>query len=169
MATIGLKSMENPLEFGIVITRDDGHIDRFLEKPGWGQVFSDTINTGIYVMEPEIFDFVPADRSVDWSAEVFPALLDAGKPIYGAVCEGYWEDVGTLEAYRSAHDDVLDRKVELEIDGFRLAEGHPDAELRGPCVVGAYSRVDASAKIRSYTVIGRNVRVGSGAELERAV
>ncbi len=178
LATIGLKSMENPLEFGIVITREDGHIDRFLEKPGWGQVFSDTINTGIYVMEPEIFDFVPADRSVDWSGEVFPALLEAGKPIYGSVCEGYWEDVGTLEAYRSAHEDVLDGKVELEIDGFRLAEGvvlgegsevHPDAELRGPCVVGAYSRVDAGARIRSYTVLGRNVRVGADAELERAV
>jgi len=178
LATIGLKSVENPLEFGIVITRDDGHVDRFLEKPGWGQVFSDTINTGIYVMEPGIFDFVPADRSVDWSAEVFPALLEAGRPIYGSICEGYWEDVGTLDAYRSAHEDVLDGKVELAIDGFRLAEGvvmgegsevHPDAEVRGPCIVGAYSRVDAGAKIRSYTVLGRNVRVGPDAELERAV
>jgi len=178
LATIGLKSMENPLEFGIVITGEDGRIERFLEKPGWGQVFSDTINTGIYVMEPEIFDFVPADRSVDWSAEVFPALLEAGKPVFGAVSEGYWEDVGTLEAYRSAHEDVLDGKVELEIDGFRLAEGvvlgegaevHPDAELRGPCIIGDYTRIDAGAKIRSYTVLGRNVRVGQDAELERAV
>ena len=178
LATIGLKSMENPLEFGIVITREDGHIDRFLEKPGWGQVFSDTVNTGIYVMEPEIFDFVPADRSVDWSAEVFPALLEAGKPIYGAVCEGYWEDVGTLDAYRSAHEDLLEGKVELDIDGFRLADGivlgegaevHPDAEVRGPSVIGAYTRVDAGARIRSYTVLGRNVRIGRDAELERAV
>jgi mannose-1-phosphate guanylyltransferase/phosphomannomutase len=178
LATIGLKAMENPLEFGIVITREDGHIDRFLEKPGWGQVFSDTINTGIYVMEPEIFEFVPADRSVDWSGEVFPNLLDAGKPIYGAVSEGYWEDVGTLDAYRSAHEDVLDGKVELEIDGFRLAEGvvmgegaevHPDAVLHGPCVVGAYSRIDAGAQIKAYTVLGRNVRVGPDAQLERAV
>ncbi len=178
LATIGLKSMENPLEFGIVITREDGHIERFLEKPGWGQVFSDTINTGIYVMEPGIFDAVPAGRSVDWSGEVFPALLESGRPIYGAVCPGYWEDVGTLEAYRSAHEDVLDGKVDLEIEGFRLAEGvvlgegaevHPEAELRGPCVVGAYSRVDAGARIRSYTVLGRNVRVGQDAQLERAV
>ena len=178
LATIGLKSVENPLEFGIVITRDDGHIERFLEKPGWGQVFSDTINTGIYVMEPEIFDAVPAGRSVDWSGEVFPTLLEAGSPIYGAICQGYWEDVGTLDAYRSAHEDVLDGKVDVEIEGFRLAEGvvlgegaevHPDAELRGPCVIGAYSRVDAGARIRSYTVLGRNVRVGQEAELERSV
>ena len=59
LATIALKAVENPLEFGIVITRDDGSIERFLEKPTWGQVFSDTINTGIYVLEPEIFDFIP--------------------------------------------------------------------------------------------------------------
>ena len=73
--------MENPLEFGIVITDDDGSIERFLEKPTWGQVFSDTINTGIYVLEPEIFDYIEAGRSVDFSEEVFPALLDDGKPL----------------------------------------------------------------------------------------
>ena len=76
--------VDNPLEFGIVITRDDGSIERFLEKPTWGQVFSDTINTGIYVLEPEIFDFIPEGRSVDFSSEVFPALLAAGRPMYGA-------------------------------------------------------------------------------------
>src|SRR5579862_976984 len=64
LATIALSAVENPLEFGIVITREDGTIERFLEKPGWGQVFSDTINTGIYVLEPEIFDYIPDGRSV---------------------------------------------------------------------------------------------------------
>src|SRR3954447_8187729 len=77
MATIGLVAVENPLEFGIVITREDGSIERFLEKPTWGQVFSDTINTGIFVLEPEVFDFIPEGRPVDFSSEVFPALLDA--------------------------------------------------------------------------------------------
>src|SRR3954449_12919211 len=84
LATIGLVAVENPLEFGIVITREDGSIERFLEKPGWGQVFSDTINNGIFVLEPQIFDHIPAGRSVDFSGEVFPALLEEGKPIYGA-------------------------------------------------------------------------------------
>src|SRR5688572_6556715 len=99
LATIGLVRVENPLEFGIVITRDDGTIERFLEKPSWGQVFSDTINTGIFVLEPEIFDHIPPGRPVDFSGEVFPALLEAKAPIFGSVGEGYWEDVGTLEAY----------------------------------------------------------------------
>src|SRR5207247_2569163 len=72
LATIGLVAVENPLEFGIVITRDDGSIERFLEKPTWGQVFSDTINAGIFVFEPEIFDYIPAGEAVDFSGEVFP-------------------------------------------------------------------------------------------------
>src|SRR5688572_826602 len=117
LATIGLKAMENPLEFGIVITGEDGRIERFLEKPTWGQVFSDTINTGIYVLEPEIFDHIEADTAVDFSSEVFPELLAEGLPLFGAVTEGYWEDVGTLEAYVSAHKDVLDGKVQVEMPG----------------------------------------------------
>src|SRR4029077_2828364 len=88
LATIGLKAMENPLEFGIVITREDGSIERFLEKPTWGQVFSDTINTGIYVLDPEIFASIEPDRPVDFSGEVFPALLEAGKPLFGYVAGG---------------------------------------------------------------------------------
>src|ERR1700735_2210896 len=84
-ATIALKAVDNPLEFGIVITRDDGSIERFLEKPTWGQVFSDTINTGIYVLEPDIFDFIPEGRAVDFSEEVFPGVLEAEKPLFGYV------------------------------------------------------------------------------------
>src|SRR5262249_44351415 len=88
VATIGLTPVENPLDFGIVITREDGTIDRFLEKPTWGQVFSDTINTGIYVLEPDIFSFIPGGRAVDFSSEVFPQLLAEGLPLYGAIAEG---------------------------------------------------------------------------------
>jgi mannose-1-phosphate guanylyltransferase/phosphomannomutase len=178
LATIGLKAMENPLDFGIVITHEDGAVERFLEKPTWGQVFSDTINTGIYVLEPEIFDYIPADRPVDFSGEVFPALLEAAKPLYGHVSEGYWEDVGTLEAYVSAHHDVLDNKVDIDVPGFRLAEGvwlgegaevDPGARVDGPVVIGAYCRVEAGAHLSEYTVLGSNVRVGADAYLERAV
>src|SRR6516162_8223844 len=88
LATIGLVAVDNPLEFGIVITREDGSIERFLEKPTWGQVFSDTINTGIFVLEPEIFDYIPAGNAVDFSSEVFPKLLANNVPLFGAVAEG---------------------------------------------------------------------------------
>ncbi|HZN16526.1 MAG TPA: mannose-1-phosphate guanyltransferase [Acidimicrobiales bacterium] len=178
LATITLKAMENPLEFGIVITREDGSIERFLEKPTWGQVFSDTINTGIYMFEPEIFDYIPEGRSVDFSEDVFPALLAAQKPIFGATTEGYWEDVGTLEAYVKAHHDVLDGRVAIDVPGFRMrdnvwvgegAEIDPAARVDGPCVIGDYSRVEAGAHLAEYTVLGANVRVGADAFIERAV
>src|SRR6478609_9363143 len=120
LATIGLVAVDNPLEFGIVITHEDGSIERFLEKPTWGQVFSDTINTGIFVLEPKIFDYIAPDRPVDFSSEVFPRLLEEGQPLYGAVAEGYWEDVGTLEAYLAAHKDMLDGKVAVNLSGFEL-------------------------------------------------
>jgi mannose-1-phosphate guanylyltransferase/phosphomannomutase len=178
VATLALKAMDNPLDFGIVITREDGSVERFLEKPTWGQVFSDTVNTGIYVLEPEVFDLIPAGRPVDFSGEVFPALLEDGKPLYGYVAEGYWEDVGTLDAYLKAHQDVLDGKVDIDIPGFRLGEGvwigegaeiDPAARIDGPVVVGDYCRVEAGAHLREYTVLGTNVRVGRDAFLQRAV
>ncbi len=146
LATIGLVAVDDPLEFGIVITKEDGSIERFLEKPTWGQVFSDTINTGIFVLEPEIFDYIAPDRPVDFSGEVFPQLLEEGEPMVGAVAEGYWEDVGTLEAYVRAHHDVLDGTVKLDVPGFELRDGvwlgegaevHPDAEIVGTAVIGA--------------------------------
>ena len=178
MATIGLIAVDNPLEFGIVITRDDGSIERFLEKPSWGQVFSDTINTGIFVLEPEIFDYIDADRPVDFSGEVFPAVLADDKPIFGAVAQGYWEDVGTLESYVSAHKDVMDGRVHVDVPGFEMNQGiwlgegadvHPDATIDGFAVIGENCRIEASARIGDYTVLGGNVRVRGGADIERSV
>ena len=178
LATIGLTAVENPLEFGIVITREDGSVERLLEKPGWGQVFSDNVNNGIYVLEPEVFDAIPEGQSVDFSSEVFPRLLDEGKPIFGHVSEGYWEDVGTLDAYVRAHKDVLDGKVDVEIPGFRMhrgvwlgegAEVDPDARIDGPAVIGGNTRVEAGARLGDYTVLGSNVMVRSDADLQRTV
>ena len=178
LATIGLKSMDNPLEFGIVITREDGSIERFLEKPTWGQVFSDTINTGIYVLQPEIFDYIQPDKPVDFSSDVFPRLLDDGLPVFGYVADGYWEDVGTLDAYIKVHQDVLDAQVALEIPGFRMGEGvwlgegseiDPAAVVDGPAIIGDYCRVESGARLAEYTVLGSNVRVGADSFIERSV
>jgi len=178
LVTVCLKQVPNPLEFGITIVADDGRVERFLEKPTWGQVFSDTVNTGIYVMEPDIFDHVARGEVVDWSGDVFPALLKEGAPIYGYVADGYWEDVGTHESYIRAQADVLSGLVDVEIDGFEVAPGiwvaegadvDPDAELKGPLYVGDYAKVEGGAELREYTVLGSNVVVKSGAFLHRAV
>ena len=178
LATIGLVRVDNPLEFGIVITRDDGSIERFLEKPSWGQVFSDTINSGIFVLEPEIFDHIEPGRSVDFSSEVFPKLLAEKARLFGCVSEGYWEDVGTLEAYLRAHKDILDGRVKLDVPGFEVGDGvhigegaeiHPEARVVGPAVIGENCRIEAGVRLGPYTVLGTNVRVRANTDLERVV
>lgn len=178
LVTVCLTRVPNPLEFGITIVDEEGKVERFLEKPTWGQVFSDTVNTGIYVMEPEVFDYVEADVPVDWSGDVFPQLMKEGKPVYGFIAEGYWEDVGTHESYVKAQADVLEGKVDVELDGFEISPGvwvaegaevHPDAVLRGPLYIGDYAKVEAGAEIREHTVVGSNVVVKSGAFLHKAV
>jgi mannose-1-phosphate guanylyltransferase/phosphomannomutase len=178
LATLALKAVDNPLEFGIVITREDGSIERFLEKPTWGQVFSDTINTGIYVLEPEIFDFIADDQPVDFSGDSFPEALEAGKELYGYVADGYWEDVGTLEAYVKSHQDILDERVRVDVNGFQLrpgvwlgkgAEIDPSVELVGPALIGDNCIVGSGARLGEYCTLGRNVRIGDNAALQRSV
>jgi mannose-1-phosphate guanylyltransferase/phosphomannomutase len=178
LATIALCSVDNPLEFGIVITREDGTIERFLEKPGWGQVFSDTINTGIYVLEPEIFERIPAGRSVDFSGEVFPAVLEAGDPLYGYVAAGYWEDVGTTAAYLKAHEDILDGKVEVDVAGFELRPGifigkdssiDPSVRIDSPAFVGENCTIDENVAVGAYSTVGANTQLAARVETQRSV
>jgi mannose-1-phosphate guanylyltransferase/phosphomannomutase len=178
LVTVGLTRVPDPLEFGIVIADEDGRIQRFLEKPTWGQVFSDTVNTGVYIMEPEVLAEVSAKESVDWSHDVFPKLLARGAPIFGYISDKYWEDVGTLESYLKAQADVLSRKVEVDIAGFEVSPGmwiaegadvDPDAVLKGPLVIGDYAKIEAGATVREYSVIGANVVVKEGAFIHRAV
>ena len=154
--TIGLKSVENPLEFGIVVTDDDGRVERFLEKPSWGQVFSDTINTGVYVLEPEVLQHVPTDRPYDFSKELFPLLLEMGRPLYGLVMDGYWQDIGNLDQYRQANFDALDEQVALGIPGIRLrgnvwlGEGVELDDLdqvEGPALISNYCRIAPDAQV----------------------
>jgi mannose-1-phosphate guanylyltransferase/phosphomannomutase len=123
LVTVCLARVPDPVEFGMVVTGEDGRVERFLEKPSWGQVFSDTVNTGIYVMEPEVFDAVAPGVPVDWAMDVFPALIAAGAPVYGHVAASYWEDVGTHASYLKAHADVLLGRVDVQLPGFEVAPG----------------------------------------------
>lgn len=178
MATIALKSVENPLEFGVVIADDAGRIEKFLEKPTWGQVFSDTVNTGIYVLEPEVFDYIPTDTEFDFSKEVFPRLLKDGQPIYGYAMDGYWCDIGNYEQYVQAHQDILDGKARISPPGVLMrdniwvgdgADVDLEVEMIGPVVIGQNAKVERGADIREYSVIGNNVIVKSGAHTHRSI
>jgi mannose-1-phosphate guanylyltransferase/phosphomannomutase len=161
-----------------VITGEDGRIERFLEKPSWGEVFSDTINTGIYALEPEVLAHIPADRSFDFSKELFPALLSAGAPLYGWVAGGYWQDIGNIVQYQEANRDALDGRVELEIAGVRLRDNVYVGEgslaenieqIQGPAVIGNYCAIDETASIGRYTVLGNNVIVKDFCETEHCI
>ena len=176
--TIALKSVDNPLEFGIVVTDEDGRVERFLEKPSWGQVFSDTINTGIYVLEPEVLRHVPADRPFDFSKELFPLLLEMGRPLYGYVCDGYWQDIGNLEQFRQANFDALDGRVSLGIPGIRLrgnvwiGEGVEIDDLEGvegPAFIGNYCSISPSASVGAYSVLSAGVTLREHARTVRSV
>ena len=179
LVTVGLTRVPDPLEFGIVIADEDGRIQRFLEKPTWGQVFSDTVNTGVYIMEPEVLAEVSAKESVDWSHDVFPKLLQRGAPIFGYVSDSYWEDVGTLESYLKAQADVLStqgRGRHRRVRGLARRVGRR-GRRRGPgrgadraARASATTRRSRRARtMREYSVIGANVVVKEGAFIHRAV
>jgi len=195
MATLTLYHVPNPLEYGVVITGEDGRIRQFLEKPSWGEVISDTVNTGIYVLEPAVLDYFAADVPFDFSKDLFPILMDKGDPLYGYIASGYWCDVGNLQEYMRATRDLLSGQVHLEPLGERRAPGvwsdgeveiAPDAQLYGPIFLGHGVRVQSKAIVRGPTVIRdyclvderayvdhsivwRNTYIGEGAELRGAI
>ena len=177
-ATLILTRVPNPVEFGVVITDKSGRIDRFLEKPSLSEVFSDTVNTGTYILEPEILEYLPENEEADFSKDLFPLLLEKGEPMYGYVAEGYWCDVGHLEAYREAQYDGLDKKVKLDFPYQEQSAGiwigsntyiHPSVSIEAPALIGDNCRIGARVKIEAGTVIGDNVTIGSDANLKRPI
>lgn len=156
-ATLVLTRVSNPMEFGVVITEDSGRILSFLEKPSSSEIFSDTINTGIYILEPEILESLPHHGAADFSNDLFPRLLAQGVPMYGYVAEGYWCDIGSLDAYRTAQYDALRGKVKVD---FAYPQQAPEVWA------GANTVVDAQARIHPPVLIGENCRIGPRAVLD---
>jgi mannose-1-phosphate guanylyltransferase/phosphomannomutase len=160
--TITLTSVEDPLQFGVVITDKDGKILRFLEKPGWGEVFSDTINTGIYVIEPEILDYIPDNIPFDFSKDLFPKLMKEGITLYGYNAKGYWRDVGNPESYREVNKDILKEKVKIDFEGEKLV--YPSGVL--------YTKtkdLPASLEVVGRVVLDENVKLEENIILENVV
>lgn len=174
-ASIVLARVENPLAFGVVITHEDGRILRFLEKPSWGEVFSDTINTGIYVLEPEVLDRIPADQDYDFSKQLYPEMLGAKSPLYGYIAESrYWKDIGNLTEYRQAHYDAIWARGRLAQPGEgEWTEGNwigkdtfidPSAVLEEGVILGEHCWIGPNVRI-SNSVLGASCRVGEGTKL----
>ncbi|HEY8464132.1 MAG TPA: mannose-1-phosphate guanyltransferase [Bacillota bacterium] len=178
-ATIVLTKVNNPLEYGVVITEPESQrIKRFLEKPGWGEVFSDTVNTGIYILEPRIFSYIQPGVVFDFSKDLFPLLLAKGEPLYGYVASGYWSDIGNLDQYREAHFDALTGKVRVSIPGKEIKPGiwvgegveiDQTAVIKAPVLLGDYCRVKAGAHLDEYTVIGKYGIVQEDSSMKRSI
>jgi NDP-sugar pyrophosphorylase family protein len=174
LATIGLVYADDVDQYGVVITDDQGRILEFQEKPPKGTERSKLVNTGIYVFEPEIFDYIPADAFYDFGKGVFPALLAAGAGFYGLHLGGaYWRDIGTPSEYRAATEDVLTGRVRLR--GTRVT-GLPadlrlgnDVRIEGDVRLGTNVSVGRRVRIVGPTVIGDRVRIGDDAVVERSI
>lgn len=177
-ATLVLKSVENPLEYGVVMIEPDGRINRFLEKPGWGEVFSDTVNTGIYILEPEVLSLIETGRMFDFSKDLFPRLLEMKEPLLGCVLEGFWCDIGDLKEYLRAHREILAGRVEVRLQGRECEKGiwmeegvslHSRAQLSGPLYLGAGCHIERGVRLGAGTVLGPHTRVAERASVKRGL
>ena len=177
LATLVLKRADNPLDYGVVLTDADGRLRSFHEKPDWSDVVSDTVNTGIYILEPEVLEHIPPDRPCDFGQELFPALVRKGLPVYGYVTRDYWCDIGDVRAYLQAHADALEGRIRLE--GLSPRQGRVvqlpgasvdrSAVLEGPCLIASNAQVLPGAYIGPYSVVGAGCVIGEGASLKRSV
>ncbi len=178
--TIGLTRVENPLQFGIVITNEEGRIIKFLEKPTWGEVFSDTINTGIYILTDEMLEKIPEDTEYDFSKNLYPELLKEKRKLFGFISEGYWQDIGDPDSYRLANYDILNGKVNVKVPGKKLDLVGRDVRIgedvvlgkninfQGTIIIGNNTRIGKNCKIK-LSVIGNNCVIEDNVELDGSI
>ncbi|MDD3654911.1 MAG: sugar phosphate nucleotidyltransferase [Desulfotomaculaceae bacterium] len=178
MGTLVLAKVNVPLEYGVVMTEENGRIVRYLEKPSWSEVFSDTVNTGIYVLEPEVLTLIPSGKEFDFSKNLFPLVMERGHDLYGFVAGGYWSDIGNLSQYRQAQFDMLQGDVDIAVKGFEVKPGiwfeqeleiPGGVKIEGPAYIGEGTMLETGAVIGPNTVMGRYNRVRSGAYTEHTV
>ncbi len=177
-ATLVLKEVSMPLEYGVVVTDENGRIRRFLEKPSWGEVFSNTVNTGIYILEPEVLSYYSRGEVFDFSKDLFPLLMQNKKPIYGYITADYWCDIGDIQSYIQSHFDILDGKVKVSLKEREIREGvfagtgvdvHADAIIEGPVVIGDNCKIGKGVKIEPYSIIGEDVIIHNYCSVKRSI
>lgn len=168
-ATILTTRVRDPREYGLVQTAADGRVTGFCEKPGWNAVAVDAANTGIYVLEPSVLADIPKDCAYDFSKQLFPQLLEQGRPLYAFNAQGYWCDIGDLSAYRACQTDLLRGKVRVQLPavagGVYTAEALPDGEYQiiPPVYIGKNTAFERG------TVVGPNAVIGDGCYLGKHV
>ncbi len=161
--TITLTPVENPLQFGVVIANEEDRIEKFLEKPSWGEVFSDTINTGIYVIEPEVLDLIPFKQNYDFAKDLFPDMMKRDIPLWGCPLKGYWRDVGNPESYRDVYKDIMNGDIILPYKG-----SSKDID-KGTVYLEKGVKLDKKIRVEGTVVLGNNVTISEGVTLKDCV
>ncbi|MDO8682825.1 MAG: NDP-sugar synthase [Armatimonadota bacterium] len=178
IATLLLHEVDDPSEFGVVSTSPDGQVTRFFEKPKAEEVFSHTVNTGIYILEPEALSCIPYDTPYDFGRELFPHMLRNMEPVFGCKPDGYWCDIGNLAQYRNAHFDALMGKAKLRITGTEIEEGvwvgddcdvHSTARLTGPVFIGDGAEVRRNVSVGALSVVGDRTLLDEASTVRRSI
>lgn len=182
LATIGVKKVEDVSHFGVVLTDKDGFIHGFQEKPQPHEALSNLASTGIYVLEPEVFNHIPLEGTFGFGRQLFPKLVDSGFPVLGVEILTYWSDVGTIEQYRLSNFDALDGKVAIPLPGQKinkrngltmwLSEGanyEDDSMFAGKIMLGKNTKVEKGVQLKGRVIIGDNCIIESGAQIEDSV
>lgn len=195
MATLTLTRVANPIDYGVIITDDKGNVRQFLEKPSWGEIFSDTVSSKIYVLKPEVLGYIERGKASSWARDIFPHMLRKGDRLQGYIAGDYWADLSTLDEYMRVCGDYLMGRINLPRLGKNIggdiwvdgdAEIAPDAQLHGPIYLGHGAKIRGGviihgpSVIRDYTivdtranidrsVIWRNSYIGERAELRGAI
>lgn len=166
MATLILTKVEEPLEYGVVLTANDGKIERFIEKPSWSRAYSDTVNTGIYIFEKSCLELIPENTPFDFGKDLFPLMLRENMPLYGYIATGYWCDIGSEDAYLQCNMDALEGKYLCE---KTLATTTNKAIIIPPCIIGENVVLGSGAIIGPYTILGNNVVVQDGVTIKKSI
>jgi mannose-1-phosphate guanylyltransferase/phosphomannomutase len=178
LVTLTLTEVDDPTPFGLVLTDKEGRVTKFIEKPAWEMVTARTINAGIYVVNPEIFNEVPRDKEYSFERQLYPSLLERGAPIFGYLSDAYWIDIGNPQKYKEAHEAILRGEVAVKIFGTRTdgktwigKECHLDASVRlvGPALIGEKGKIEKGATLKDYVILGDRVTVGSQTILSHTI
>lgn len=177
IATIALQKVADVRHFGVAVTDSDSFIKGFQEKPSPEEAISDLASTGIYVLEPEVFDHMPAEGQYGFGRQLFPSLVAKGLPVLGVQVFGYWSDIGTMENYKTSSFDALKGLIDMELPGQLTKQGWLEegasisagCDVEGLVMLGKNSRVDSGASLKGHVIIGDNCHVKSGAVIENSI
>jgi NDP-sugar pyrophosphorylase family protein len=184
-ATLTLTRVDDPTAYGLIVTDKHGLVTQFVEKPSWEQVASlkklgsaDTINAGLYVLDPKVFRNIPAGTEYSFERQLFPGLLAKGELVFGYVSDRYWIDIGKPHQYRYAHEAILRNEVAVRVHGARVDNRYwlgdhvkiaKSAKLLGPSIIGQKVSIGDESRIRDYTVLGDGVQVGKESNLANSI